>query len=157
MTAVDDTHPVDLIDPEIVDVPERGLSPSQFRRLVIRIARTFFTGNPKITVVAWRIVAGDTWESIRACSRRVGCSAQAVSRRLAIIKDEFGIVPSTAHRRRFSRWLRQDEFQEKLRRGATQPPADFDEQLQTNDLPTENGRPSTNGRGVNDSSGSSAT
>lgn len=130
-TLADLTHPVDLLEPEVVDVPERGLSPSQFRRLVIRIARTFFTGNPKITVVAWRIIAGDTWESIRACARRVGCSAQAVSQRIGIIKDEFGLLPPTGHRKRLDRWLDRDESKRKRQALSRTPAAPDEDQLKT--------------------------
>lgn len=140
MTAVDQTHPVDVLEPEEVEEPERGLSVAQFRELVIRIARTFFTGHPKITVIAWRIVAGDTWESIRACARRVGCSPQAVSRRLAIIKEEFGVIPGPRHQKRFDRWLRRPQ---KKRQEATRPPAaPYEDQLEEDDLrPKKGGHP----------------
>lgn len=132
-TLVDLTHPVDLLEPEVVDEPERGLSPSQFQRLVIRIARTFFTGNPKITVVAWRIIAGDRWESIRACARRVGCSAQAISQRIGIIKDEFGMLPPTGHRKRLDRWLDRDESKRKRQALSRTPAAPDEDQLEDND------------------------
>lgn len=46
--AVDTTLPVDILEPEDCEAPERVLSAAQFRWLVIRIARTFFTGEPKI-------------------------------------------------------------------------------------------------------------
>ena len=131
-TAADLTHPVDLLEPEVVDEPERGLSASQFRRLVIRIARTFFTGNPKITVVAWRIVAGDTWESIRACAHRAGCSAQAVSRRLGIIREEFGLRPATGHQKRLDRWMDRDRFKRKRQELFRTPAATDEDQLKTN-------------------------
>jgi hypothetical protein len=88
-TAVDLTHPVEALEPEGGEAQERVMSGEQFRQLVMRIAETFSTGDPKITVVAWRIVAGDNWESIRACARRVGCTAQAVSRRIGIIRQEW--------------------------------------------------------------------
>lgn len=130
-TAADLTHPVDLLEPEVDDEPERGLSPSQFRRLVIRIARTFFTGNPKITLVAWRIISGDTWESIRACARRAGCTAQAVSQRIGIIKSEFGLLPPTTHRKRLDRWLDRDESKRKRQALSRTPAAPDEDQLKT--------------------------
>lgn len=131
-TAVDLTHPVDVLEPEDGEEAERVLSAAQFRRLVIRIAQTFFTGEPKITVVAWRIIAGDTWDSIRACARRAGCSAQAVSRRLGIIREDFGLRPPTRHQRSFDRWLAGERFKRK-RQEIFQPPAvASDDQSKTN-------------------------
>jgi hypothetical protein len=136
--AVDTTLPVDILEPEDCEAPERVLSAAQFRWLVIRIARTFFTGEPKITVVAWRIIAGDTWDSIRACARRAGCTAQAVSRRLGIIREDFGLRPTAGHQRSFDRWMDGERFKT-IRRGDRNPPAADEDQLKTNTHATRKG------------------
>ena len=131
-TAVDLTHPVEALEPEGGEAQERVMSGEQFRQLVMRIAETFSTGDPKITVVAWRIVAGDNWESIRACARRVGCTAQAVSRRFGIIRQEFGVGPSPRQQRRLARWEAGERFKRK-RQEIFQPPAvASDDQSKTN-------------------------
>lgn len=131
-TAVDFTHPVDVLEPEDCEAPERVMSDTKYRDLVIRIARTFFTGEPKITVVAWRIIAGDTWDSIRACARRAGCTAQAVSRRIGIIREEFGVRPSARQQRSLDRWLAGERFKRKRQEIFQPPAAASDDQSKTN-------------------------
>ncbi len=131
-TAVDLTHPVDLLEPEADEEPERGMSRAQFRDLVLHVARTFFTGDPKITVIAWRILDDDAWDSIRACARRAGCSAAAVSRRLKILREYFGLRPSAAHLRRLKRWEQRDRHLQTVRRGDSHPPAADEDQLEDN-------------------------
>ena len=71
---MDERHPVDFLEPE-EESSERGTPPTIM--VVEAVARTFFTGNPKITLVSWRIMLGDDWDSIRACARRAGCTAAA--------------------------------------------------------------------------------
>ena len=66
-TAVDTTHPVELMEPE-EESPDRGMPP--LIKVVDFVARTFLAGDPKITHVAWRILLGDEWDAIRACARR---------------------------------------------------------------------------------------
>lgn len=131
-TAVDFTHPVELLEPEDCEAPERAMSAEKYRQLVLQIARTFFTGEPKITVVAWRIIVGDNWESIRACARRVGCTAQAVSRRIGIIREEFGVRPSARQQRRLDRWEAGERFKRKRQEIFQPPAAASDDQSKTN-------------------------
>jgi len=110
--AVDTTHPVDLLEPEDTQ-PERG-TPSLIT-VVDAVARTFFTGDPRITLVAWRILLGDEWASIRACARRAGCTAAAISRRLAILSRQFNQRPPATHQKRLTRWEQREKFQDPLK------------------------------------------
>jgi hypothetical protein len=130
--AVDTTHPVDLLEPEDTE-PERGTPP--LITVVEAVARTFFTGDPRITLVAWRILLGDEWDAIRACARRAGCSAAAISKRLAILSRQYKLRPPKKHLRRLTRWERQETFHDLLqqkRREDRNPPAASDDQSKTN-------------------------
>ena len=92
---MDTTHPVDLLEPEGCEEPERALSAAQFRRLVIRIARTFFTGEPKITVVAWRIAdCRDEAEALPlvAALRRAEETVTVKRLRESRLRDEFAAI-----------------------------------------------------------------
>jgi len=138
-TVVDTTHPVDLLEPED-DTPDRGTPP--LIRVVESVARTFLTGNPKITLVAWRILLGDEWDSIRACGRRAGCSAAAISKRLAILSRQFNMRPPRRHARRLARVEQQLTFHDLLkqeRREDRSPPAAIDNQSKTNHHAIEKG------------------
>lgn len=134
-TAVDFTHPVDLMEPE-EEAPERNL-PATIQ-VVEAVARTFFTGNPKITLVSWRIMLGEDWDSIRACARRAGCTAAAISRRLAILTRQYKRRPPEKHMRRLARWQQSEQFQT-LRREGFHPPAADEDQLKTNTQPARKG------------------
>jgi hypothetical protein len=128
---VDTTHPVDILEPE--SLPMERQTP-QLRVIVEAVARSFITGDPPITLVAWRILLGDEWESIRACARRSGCSAAAISKRLAILSRQFKLRQPTSHQRRLAR-LKQRErfsFMERKRREEINPPAAHEDQLETN-------------------------
>ncbi len=138
LVAVDERLPVDYLEPEEAS-PERGL-PAMIT-VVEAVARTFLTGDPKITLVSWRIMLGDDWESIRACARRAGCTAAAISRRVAILSRQLKKQPPKAHVRSLARWEQREQFQT-LRREGLHPPAAYEDQLKTN-TPTEEkgGRP----------------
>ncbi len=127
LVAVDERHPVDYLEPEEAS-PERGL-PAMIT-IVEAIARSFFTGEPKITLVSWRILLGDEWESIRACARRAGCTAAAISRRVGILARDFKIRPHKQNLRRLGRWVASERFQT-LRREGFHPPAADEDQLKT--------------------------
>lgn len=138
-TAVDATHPVDLLEPEDVD-SDRGM-PSAIV-LVDTIARTFCTGDPKITLIAWRIMLHDEWESIRACARREGCTPAAISKRLAILSRLFRRRIPKRHLRRLARWEQREKFRDMLRqerREDPNPPAACDDQTKTNHHVEESG------------------
>ena len=137
--AVDTTHPVDLLEPDVT-TPERD-TPSMIV-IVEAIARTFLTGDPRITLVSWRILLGDEWDAIRACARRAGCTAAAISRRLGILSRQFNLRPPRRHVRRLARWQRQDAFHDLLkqkRREDRNPPAASDDQSKTTHHAEESG------------------
>ena len=117
------THPV----PED-EAPERG-TPAMIT-IVEAIARSFFTGEAKITLVSWRILLDDEWESIRACARRAGCTAQAISRRVGILARDFGIRPNTRNMRCLDRWVASERFKT-IRREDRNPPAASDDPSKT--------------------------
>ena len=112
-TAVDTTHPVNLLEPE--DLPPEREIPALIL-VVEKVARTFLTGDARITLVAWRILLGDEWDSIRACARRSGCTAAAISRRLDILSRQFKQRPPRRHLRRLERWEQQENFRDLLKR-----------------------------------------
>ena len=137
--AVDTTHPVDLLEPDD-ETAERD-TPAMIL-VVESVARTFLTGDPRITLVAWRVLLGDEWDSIRACARRSGCTAAAISRRLAILTQQFKMRPPRRHVRRLARWQRQGTFRDLLtqkRREDRNPPAARDDQSKTTHHAEESG------------------
>ena len=137
--AVDETHPVDLLEPEDTR-PERDTPP--LITVVEAVARTFLTGDSKITLVAWRILLGDEWASIRACAQRAGCTAAAISRRLAILSRQFNQRPSVRHQRRLARWEQREKFRhqrKQKRREDRNPPAASDDQSKTTRHAEESG------------------
>jgi hypothetical protein len=135
LVAVDERLPVDYLEPEEAS-PERGL-PAMIT-VVEAVARTFFTGDPKITLVSWRILLGEDWDSIRACARRAGCTAQAISRRLAILSRQLKKRPPKRHVQRLARWGQREQFQT-IRREGFHPPAACEDQLRTNTQPARKG------------------
>jgi hypothetical protein len=148
--AVDITHPVDLLEPD--DAAAERDMPSLIV-VVEAVARTFFTGDPKITLVAWRVLLGDEWDSIRACARRAECTAAAISRRLAILSRQFKLRPPRMHLRRLTRWEQRETFHDLLnqkRREDRNPPAASDDQSKTDTPATPDKRPFINAAGVND-------
>jgi hypothetical protein len=151
--AVDMTHPVDLLEPE--DEPqERGTPP--LITVVEAVARTFFTGDSKITLIAWRVLLGDEWESIRACARRSGCTAAAISKRVAILSRQFKQETPKSHQRRLARLEQRERFQSLLKRERREdrnPPAASDDRSKTDTPATPDKEPSVNADGVNDLSG----
>jgi hypothetical protein len=137
--AVDMTHPVDLLEPDDT-ADERG-TPSLIL-VVEAVARTFFTGDSKITLVAWRILLGDEWDALRACARRGGCTAAAISRRLAILSRQFKMRPPRRHVKRLARWQQQATFRDprqEKRREDRNPPAASDYQSKTTHHAEESG------------------
>jgi hypothetical protein len=131
-TAVDTTLPVDLMEP-LEESPDRDLPP--LITVVDFVARTFLTGDPRITHIAWRIVLGDEWEALRACARRSGCTAQAISRRVGILSRLQKRKVPEDHARKLARWEQREEFRDRLngkRREDRNPPAASDDQSKTN-------------------------
>ena len=129
--AVDMTHPVDLLEPEDTQPERDNIS---LILVVEKVARTFLTGDSKITLIAWRVLLGDEWESIRACARRSGCTAAAISKRVAILSREFKRQTSKNHQRRLARLEQRERFQSLIkqeRREDRNPPAASDDQSKT--------------------------
>ena len=141
-TAVDNTHPVEVMEP-VEEAPDRGMPP--LIKVVDFVARTFLTGDPRITHIAWRILLGDEWDAIRACARRSGCTAAAISRRVGILSRLRRRKPPEDHERSLARWEQREEFRERLngkRREDRNPPAASDDQSKTNDrAEVKGGRP----------------
>jgi hypothetical protein len=74
--AVDHTTPVDVLEPESEPTHEID---RDLLTLTEKIASTFLRGDPEVTRIAWRFLLRKEPMSIRACARRVGCSAAAIS------------------------------------------------------------------------------
>ena len=86
-TAVDLTHPVDVLEPDEAS-PAHDLPDAL--TLTERIAESYLAGDPAITRIAWRVLLNHEPASIRACARRAGCTAAAISRRATILAEQFG-------------------------------------------------------------------
>jgi hypothetical protein len=130
--AVDMTHPVDLLEPEDTQPERDNIS---LILVVEKVARTFLTGDSKITLIAWRVLLGDEWESIRACARRSGCTAAAISKRVAILSRQFKQEAPKRHQIRLARMEQRKQFQSLLegeRREDRNPPAASDDQSKAN-------------------------
>ncbi len=130
--AVDTTHPVDLLEPQDTTPKYDDI---RVILVVEQVARSFLSGDPKITLIAWRVLLGDEWESIRACARRSGCTAAAISKRVAILSREFKRQTSKNHQRRLARLEQRERFQSLIkqeRREDRNPPAASDDQSKAN-------------------------
>lgn len=131
-TAVDETHPVEVLEPEDPQPERDNLS---LILVVEKVARTFLSGDARITLIAWRVLLGDEWESIRACARRSGCTAAAISKRLAILSRQFNQRAPIRHQRRLARLEARERFHNLIqneRRKDRNPPAASDDQSKTN-------------------------
>jgi hypothetical protein len=134
--AVDFTHPVDILEPEEAP-PDRGVAHTL--TLTERIADTFVTGNPEITRIAWRVLLNQEEDSIRACARRAGCTAAAISRRAKILAETFGLPLRRPQIRALRRWLAHESWKTR-RRQDTRPTAACDEdRLEENNLHSKKG------------------
>lgn len=154
-TLVDESHPVDLLEPEDLPV-DRGLP--DFVTLVEVIGNSYIRGNIEITRAAWKVLLNSESRSMRACAKQLGCTPQAISKRALLLAEQFGLpIPSRRIREMKRTTSSKTKENGRRRQRATQPPAAYDEPLQNNDLPTEDGRPSSYGRGDNDSSDFSIT
>ena len=58
--------------------------------MIERIGGTFVRGNPFIIQVAWRILLNGESKSMRACARKIGCTPQAISKRVRLLAEHFG-------------------------------------------------------------------
>jgi hypothetical protein len=85
--AVDDTHPVDLL--ELEPEPPARSAPDALT-MIERIGGSFIRGNPFIIQVSWRILLNKESKSMRACARKLGCTPQAISKRVRLLAEHFG-------------------------------------------------------------------
>ena len=138
--AVDYTTPVDVLEPE---VESTRADSHDLLTVTERVAASYLTGNPALTRIAWRVLLNKEPESIRACARRAGCSAAAISKRVVILSEQFNVPLTNPHIRAMRSRITRDSWRKRKRREDTRPPAATDEdQLRTN-APTEEkgGRP----------------
>ena len=127
--AVDHTTPVDVLEPE--SEPTHRID-ADFLTLIEKIASTFLRGDPEVTRIAWRFLLRKEPMSIRACARRAGCSAAAISKRVRILSEEFRLPLSNPKIRELRRHLANQYWEERKRREDVNPPAACDDQSKTN-------------------------
>jgi hypothetical protein len=137
-TAVDDTHPVDLIEPEplppVRDHPDLGT-------ILENVVVTFYRGDPKITVASWKFLLGHETRSIRKAAEDIGCTPQAISTRILKLAERYGYPISDRQRRAMQSKVASRSWAKRKRREATRPPAAADEQLEDNSpRPKKGGR-----------------
>jgi hypothetical protein len=145
--AVDETHPVDFLEPE----PEPSArSTPDVLTMIERIGGSFIRGNPFIIQVAWRILLNKESKSMRACARHLGCTPQAISKRVRLLAEKFGYPISDKRLREMRRMVAQRSWAERKRREDRNPPAASDDQSKTDTPATPDKRPSVNAGGVND-------
>lgn len=130
--AVDHTTPVDVLEPE--SEPTHDID-TDVLTLTEKIAFTYLRGNPEVTRIAWRFLLRKEPMSIRACARRVGCSAAAISKRVRILSEQFNLPLSNPKIRQLRRILASEYWEKRKRREDVNPPAARDDQSKTNILP----------------------
>jgi hypothetical protein len=127
--AVDTTHPIDLLEPDCEPTHHIGCD---LLTLTEKVADSYLTGDPAVTRIAWRVLLRKEPESIRACARRAGCTAAAISKRVRILAKQCGLPLNDEKLRELRRQLATRAWQKRKRREATRPPAAADEQLEEN-------------------------
>lgn len=130
--AVDHTTPVDMLEPESEPTHEID---SDLLTLTEKIASTFLRGDPEVTRIAWRFLLRKEPMSIRACARRAGCSAAAISRRVRILSEQCNLPLSNEKLRQLRRDVAERAWEKRKRREEVNPPAARDDQSQTNIFP----------------------
>ncbi len=133
--AVDHTTPVDVLEPESGPTHEID---SDLLTLTEKIASTFLRGDPEVTRIAWRFLLRKEPMSIRACARRAGCSAAAISRRVRILSEQFNLSLSNPKNRELRRMLANEYWEKRKRREDVNPPAARDDQSKTSNFPNRN-------------------
>lgn len=136
--AVDTTHPVDLLEPE-----DDGSVGADFDWLNVteKVADTYLTGDPAVTRIAWRVLLGKEPESIRACARRAGCSAAAISKRVRILMEHFNLRMTKPHLRTLRRMIAREAWERKRREEMNPPAVALDQSKMDAQTQTEGGRP----------------
>ena len=136
--AVDERHPVDHIEPL-----EESTCCDLHDWLTVteKVATSYLTGDPAVTRIAWRVLLRKEPESIRACARRAGCTAAAISKRVRILMEQFNLRQTTPRLRKIRRQIACEAWKRK-RREELNPPAASDDQSKTDDrAKRKGGRP----------------
>lgn len=134
----DDTHPMDIIEP--VDLPdERG---GGLVALIDIVGDSYVRGNTEITRAAWKFLLNKESRSMRDVARKLGCTAQAISKRMHQLSERYRYpIPDRRIRETKRMTTTWKSAENRKRQRTTQPPAVSDEQLKTNDLrPKKGGR-----------------
>ncbi|MBN8457556.1 MAG: HTH domain-containing protein [Verrucomicrobia bacterium] len=85
--AVDETHPVDILEPE-EEAPIRSTPDAIL--MIDRIGGSFLRGNPFIIQVAWSFLLNQQSRSMEFWAKKLGCSRQAISKQVARLANRFG-------------------------------------------------------------------
>jgi hypothetical protein len=126
---VDLSHPVDILEPEEAP-PDRGVAHTL--TLTERIAETYVSGDPAITRIAWRVLLNHEPRSIRACARRAGCTAAAISKRVRILAETFGLRLSRPQVREMRSWVTRESWKTRRRRDTRPAAACHEDRLEEN-------------------------
>lgn len=137
-TAVDHTHPLDLIEPE--PLPPLRDHPDLVT-ILENVVPSFYRGDPKITLASWKFLLGHESRSIRNCAKAIGCTPQAISTRILKLAERYGFPISDQEKRAMQSKVASKSWDKRRRRRATRPPAAADEQLEDNSpSPKKGGR-----------------
>ena len=98
--AVDHKTPIDVLESESEPTHDIG---RDLLTVIESIAATYLRGDQEITRIAWRFLLSKEPKSMRYCARRIGCSAAAISRRVRILSEQFGLPLSNEKIRQLRR------------------------------------------------------
>lgn len=147
--AVDQTHPVDILEPE--DASPARSTPDALR-MIESIGGSYLRGDPFIIQVAWSFLLNRQSRSMEACAKELGCTRQAISRQVTRLANEFGYPLKNKIRRYVQREAARKSWVKRKRRKDRNPSAASDDQSTANTSATPDKRPPMNTGGVNDSS-----
>lgn len=134
--AVDQTHPVDILEPE--DEPPARSTPDAVT-IIERIGGSFLRGDPFIIQVAWSFLLNRQTRSMQACAKELGCTRQAISRQVTQLAIQFGYPIPNKLRRQRQREAAKRSWVKRKRREDASPPAAGDDQLKTSTQTTRKG------------------
>ncbi len=147
--AVDQTHPVDILEPD--DDPPPRRTPDVIT-IIELIGGSFLHGDPFIIQVAWSFLLNQQTRSMEACAKELGCTRQAISRQVKRLAIRYGYPLKDKIRRDIQREAAKRSWVKRKRRKDRNPSAASDDQSKTNTQTRLDKRPSMNAGGVNDSS-----
>jgi hypothetical protein len=111
--AVDHKTPIDVLEPESEPAHDIG---SDLLTVIESIAATYLRGDPEVTRIAWRFLLNKEPISIRYCASRIGCSAAAISKRVGILSEQFGLPLSNEKIRQLRRDVAKRSWNKRKRR-----------------------------------------